>query len=112
MDKDITRIRRYTCEKIKYYRRINKLSQAEMAEKLWMSNRAYHRLENGETALTLDRIHQISKIFKISISQLIGFEIELKNTDILREFKSMNQQIALNEKKIIEILVELKNKIS
>ena len=112
MDKDITRIRRYTCEKMKYYRRINTLSQADMADKLWMSKRAYHRLENGETALTLDRIHQISRIFKISISQLIGFEFELKNTDVLQEFKSLNQQFVVNEKKIIEILQELKDKIS
>jgi transcriptional regulator with XRE-family HTH domain len=83
-----------------------------MAEKLWMSKRAYHRLENGETALTLDRIHQIAGIFKVSISHLVGFEFELRNSDALKEIKSLNQQYIMNEQKIIEILQELKDRIS
>lgn len=112
MKNDIARMRKYTCEKIKYYRRINNLSQSDMAEKLWMSKRAYHRLENGETALTLDRIHQIAGIFKVSISHLVGFEFELRNSDALKEIKSLNQQYIMNEQKIIEILQELKDRIS
>lgn len=112
MDNETTRMRKYTCEKIKYYRRINNLSQEDMADKLWMSKRAYHRLENGETALTIDRIHQIAKIFRIPLIHLIGFEFELKNTDILKDLNSINQQYMMNEKKIIEILKELKDRIS
>jgi transcriptional regulator with XRE-family HTH domain len=112
MDNDVTRMRKYTCEKIKYYRRINNFSQADMADKLWMSKRAYHRLENGETSLTLDRIHQIAKIYGIPVTHLIGFEFEIRNTDVLKEIKSLNQQYIMNEKKIIEILRELKDRIA
>ena len=112
MDNEKNRIRKYTSEKIKYYRRINELSQADMAEKLWMSTRAYVRLENGETALTLDRIHQIAKIFNVTIGHLVGIEFELKNNEVLKEVKSLNQHYLMNEKKIIEILKELKDRIS
>jgi transcriptional regulator with XRE-family HTH domain len=112
MDKENTRIQKFTCEKIKYYRRISGFSQADMAEKLWMSQRAYHRLENGETALTLERVHQLAKIFNVSIIHLVDFSVEPRNTEVLKEFRELNKQIAVNEKKIIEILKELKNRIS
>ena len=111
MDHELSRMRKYTCEKIKYYRRINNYSQAAMAEKLWMSTRAYHRLENGETALTIDRIHQIARIFQVSVSHLIGPESELRNRDIVGEIKSLNIRHMENEQKIIEILKELKDRI-
>ena len=112
MDNEFTRMRRHTCEKIKYYRRIHKFSQGDMADKLWMSKRAYIRLENGETALTLDRLHRISKIFTVPISGLIGMESPVRNEELLREFNSMNQQRMLNEQKILEILNELKSRKS
>lgn len=112
MDKEIDRIEKHACEKIKFYRRINNLSQADMAEKLWMSQRAYHRLENGETSLTLHRIHQLSKIFKISIPQLIGLDFKMEDKDVLREVRELNEQYLTNERKIIEILNELKSRIS
>lgn len=111
MDNDLNRIRRRACERIKYYRRINKLSQAAMSEKLWMSKRAYLRLETGETALTLDRLHQISKIFDISIGILIGTDKTASEEDILNEFKSLNQQYLLNEQRILDLLNELKDRI-
>lgn len=112
MDNELTRIRRDACEKIKYYRRINKFSQGDMAEKLWMSKRAYLRLENGETALTLDRLFRISKIFNVSISKLIGLESTIKNEEVIREFELLNEQFKMNEKKILEILNELKDSLS
>ena len=111
MDNETSRMRRYTCEKIKYYRRVNKLSQADMADRLWMSTRAYHRLENGETTLTLDRVHQIARIFRVPMSDLIGMDPELKNAYVLREIKTLNNQYVINEKRIIEILQELKDRI-
>jgi transcriptional regulator with XRE-family HTH domain len=77
-----------------------------------MSKRAYHRLENGETALTIDRVHQIARIFDVAISDLVGMDFDLKNTDVLREIKSLNRQYAINEQRIIEILQELKDRIS
>ena len=101
----------YTCEKIKYYRRVRNYSQSDMADKLWMSKRAYLRLENGETAMTLDRIHQIARILEIPLYNLIGFDIELRSTDVMKEIKTLNQQFILNEKQIIEILRELKDRI-
>ena len=82
-----------------------------MADKLWMSKRAYLRLENGETAMTLDRIHQIARILEIPLYNLIGFDIELRSTDVMKEIKTLNQQFILNEKQIIEILRELKDRI-
>lgn len=111
MDNELTRIRRDACEKIKYYRRIHKLSQADMADKLWMSKRAYMRLENGETSLTLDRIHRISKIFQVSIGTLIGVEPNGENEGVIREIESLNSRFSLNEKKILEILQELRERI-
>ena len=111
MDNELRRIQMYTCEKIKYYRRVRNYSQSDMADKLWMSKRAYLRLENGETAMTLDRIHQIARILEIPLYNLIGFDIELRSTDVMKEIKTLNQQFILNEKQIIEILRELKDRI-
>ena len=110
MEQEVSRILRYTCERIKYFRRINNLSQADMAEKLWMSQRAYHRLENGETTMTLDRIYQLAKVFNITVDQLIGYELNMQNSRVLHEMKEMKQQFEKNEKRMIKILKELKSR--
>lgn len=111
MDREITRIRRVTCEKIKYYRRIQKLSQSEMASRLWMSKRAYHRLENGETALTLERLFQLSKVLEVPIGKLMEFEPHQKNEEVLRAFQDLNQHFINHEKKILELLHTLKKEM-
>jgi transcriptional regulator with XRE-family HTH domain len=111
MDREIARIRRVTCEKIKYYRRIHKLSQSEMAARLWMSNRAYHRLENGETALTLERLFQVSKVLEVPVGKLMETESQYKNEDVLRAFQDLNQHFINSEKKILELLHTLKKEM-
>lgn len=110
MEKEVSRVLRYTCERIKYFRRINNLSQADMADRLWMSQRAYHRLENGETSMTLDRIYQLAKIFNVSVDQLIGYDGEQNSKQVLNEVKEIKQQFHKNEKRIIKILKELKGR--
>lgn len=112
MDNDPTRMRRYACERIKHYRRVNKYSQADMAEKLWMSKRAYLRLENGETSMTLEKLHRISRVFDVPVGDLLGIENKSNSETLLKEFATLNERFKSNEVRILELLNELKKRLS
>jgi transcriptional regulator with XRE-family HTH domain len=82
-----------------------------MAARLWMSKRAYHRLENGETALTLERLLQVSNVLDVPAGKLMETDLHPKNEEVLRAFQDLNQHFINSEKKILEILYTLKKEM-
>lgn len=56
---------------LKFYRRIKRFSQFDMAEQLEISHRNYQRLEAGEVEPKLETLGQISKILNIPVSSLL-----------------------------------------
>lgn len=80
-------------EKIKQLRALSSYSQAYVAEKLFISQRAYSDIENGKTKIDIDRLKDIAKLFDTSI------------LDILTT--SQNQEIYLQKIKHLESEVEL-----
>ena len=53
-------------------RKKHNLSQAEMAEKLFVTRQAVSRWENGETVANTDTLKLISRTFGVSINTLLG----------------------------------------
>ena len=51
--------------KLKSIRKEKKYTQGFVAEKLGISLRAYTKIENGETQLTIDRLGEIIEILNI-----------------------------------------------
>ncbi|MFV0530988.1 MAG: helix-turn-helix domain-containing protein [Flavobacteriales bacterium] len=60
--------------KLKFIREIKGLSQSEVAERLFISQRAYSDLENNKTKLDLERLEAVAKIFKIKSIDLLNFD--------------------------------------
>ena len=58
--------------KIRELRHIHNLSQTELADQLGITAAGFSLIERGLSKLTLERAVQISKIFHISIDQLLS----------------------------------------
>lgn len=50
----------------------NKLSQEELAEKIFVTRQAVSRWENGETVPNTETLKLLSKLFDVSINTLLG----------------------------------------
>ena len=49
------------------------LTQADMAEKLNLSETGYAKIERGESKLNIDRIQQIANVLEVNLADLIPF---------------------------------------
>lgn len=85
-----------------------------MAQVLGISTRAYSKLEQGSTQLTLKRLFQISEVLGISVKEILGFSTELVfNNNPQRQ--SGGQYVAYNNtaveqvKELYERLLEAKD---
>ena len=105
-------------KRIKAIRKLNGITQIEMAEKLNLSKSTYNRIEKGIVPIFDDRLNSIAKVLDISLFNLLfAFDlqeneiidqIELKKVD-LTELKSL---IEVQIKQNREMLSIIDNKIS
>ncbi|MBQ7884845.1 MAG: helix-turn-helix transcriptional regulator [Clostridia bacterium] len=70
---------------IKELRKIHKLTQNDLAEKLNYSNKAISRWESGEVIPDVNTLNKICDIFQIPISQI--FESNLTKKQITKQYK-------------------------
>ncbi len=59
---------------ISYYRKLNGLSQAQLAEKIEISRTHMSRIETAECAVSLDVVFKIADVFNIPVYKLFHFE--------------------------------------
>ena len=75
-------------ERISKYRRDSGMSQEEMADKLYVTRQALSKWENGTSLPSVDMLCMLSKMFSVSIEEILGlFEElpkELDREDIFR----------------------------
>lgn len=74
--------------KIAELRRREKLSQGELADKLFVTRQALSKWENGLSVPSIDTLCEISRMFAVSIEELLGLfdneRIEVSEDDIFR----------------------------
>jgi transcriptional regulator with XRE-family HTH domain len=63
-------------EKIKKMRELKGIKQADMAERLEMTQGGYSRIELENTDVPFSRLLQIAKVLGVSLVDLVGFEQE------------------------------------
>ena len=88
----------YLSEKLYELRKEKKLSQEELAEKLNVARQTISKWENGTTVPDTNNLIEISKIFELSIDDLLG-----KNNKVEEEKKT--EDVKSNNKKIIKRLL-------
>jgi transcriptional regulator with XRE-family HTH domain len=59
---------------IKKVREFKDLTQEYVAQQLNISQVAYSKMERGETEISMSKLEQISKIFEVSITDLVNFD--------------------------------------
>ena len=79
-------------EKIKFLRRQFNITQADFADKLFVSRQAVQKWEADLSTPDLDRIKEISQIFTISIDNLLNDELNEKQLLSLLTKKSINNK--------------------
>ena len=111
-------------EKLKLLRKESNLTQEELAEKLFVSRQAITKWENGDGLPDIDNLKEISRLFNVSIDELVKEEKEVNldniNTYTYKEELDIfhtkhfdinigkNKEISIfpnsNEKVIVEII--------
>lgn len=66
--------------RIKKYRELCGFSQAQMAEKLNMTQSTYCRIEQKEENLTIRQLKEIALILNVQVIQLLPDELTINNS--------------------------------
>jgi transcriptional regulator with XRE-family HTH domain len=61
-------------EKIRKIRELKGLKQVNVAEKLGMTLNGYGKIERGETAITMERLEQVSNILGMKVLDVLHFD--------------------------------------
>lgn len=63
--------------KIRRIREIKNFSQEYVAQTLGISSKAYSKIENDETKLSVDRLYKLASIFEVKPEDLLHFDEKL-----------------------------------
>lgn len=78
---------------LKYYRKLSKMAQVQVAEHAGVNEKYYGEIERGESSPTLERLEKISLSLGVGLQQLVGYSpleqitIELPTTIKIKEHK-------------------------
>lgn len=102
-------------KKIRLLRHQNSWSQEDVAKRLEISIPAFSKIETGITDVNLSRLEQISKLFDMSVVQLLTFndaEGQEKYTseveELTKKLQDREGELIDLQKKIIELYEELR----
>lgn len=98
-------------KRIEEYRRARKYSQADLAEKLAISQAAYYKIEKGDTSLISDHLSKIASALDISDEALVlGYDpIDRDSYD--RIISDLKRQLEEKDRRIAELESSLSDKM-
>lgn len=117
---------RQICKSLKHLRELRDFTQAYLAVSLGISARAYSKIEQGSSRLSVKRLYQIAEVLEVSVNDILQFSNELyfnsnsqepvsKNTAIMEDVEGLKDlyERLLSEKDIqIQLLLEKISKLS
>ncbi len=102
-------------KKIRLLRHQKGWSQEDVAKQLDISIPAFSKIETGITDINLSRLEQISKLYEMSVVQLLTFNDIEQEQKSASEIESMQKKLVEREaelidlqKKVIELYEELR----
>jgi len=78
-------------KRIRMLRRINDLSQEQLAEKAKMSGKYVGEIERGQANITIDILEKISIALDVELSDLFDFEHEISRHELIPQINSLLQ---------------------
>lgn len=102
-------------KKIRLLRHQKGWSQEDVAKRLDISIPAFSKIETGITDINLSRLEQISKLFEMSVVQLLTFNDSEQQEKYVSELETVTKKLQQREievielqKKVIELYEELR----
>lgn len=92
--------------KIRWLREWRGLTQQHMAIELELSTRAYSKIEQGETKLSVRRLYQIADILELSVHEILIMEEEDFLRQYWKEADSFNNESSRKEISELKHLLE------
>lgn len=93
--------------RIKKIRRIRGLTQNELAERLdYATERQLQRIENGETACSVDKLMEIAQLLEVSTDFILFGSIKDKKGEYAKYFEGKTE----NQTKYLTMLLEVAGK--
>lgn len=82
-------------EKLKYLRKINNMSQEELAEKLTVSRQTVSRWETGDSMPDAEMLIHLSDVFSVSVDELLKEDKKIDGNSQMPTTKNINSRIGV-----------------
>ncbi|EEI90576.1 DNA-binding helix-turn-helix protein [Sphingobacterium spiritivorum ATCC 33300] len=90
-------------KKIRLLRHQKGWSQEDVAKRLDISIPAFSKIETGITDVNLSRLNQISKLFSLSVVQLLSTSDSEEDKQYANELADMSKKLQVRETEVIEL---------
>ncbi|MBD1432136.1 MULTISPECIES: helix-turn-helix domain-containing protein [Sphingobacterium] len=90
-------------KKIRLLRHQKGWSQEDVAKRLDISIPAFSKIETGITDVNLSRLNQISKLFGMSLVQLLSTSDSEEDRQAQDEIEELNSKLQVREAEVIEL---------
>ena len=89
--------------KIKLLRLQKGWSQKDVAKRLEISIPAFSKIETGITDVNLSRLNQISKLFNLTVVQLLSTSDSEEDKEYVNEVNALTQKLQQRDGEVIEL---------
>ncbi len=90
-------------KKIRLLRHQKGWSQEDVAKRLDISIPAFSKIETGITDVNLSRLNQISKLFNLTVVQLLSTSDSEEDKDYVNEVNALTQKLQQRDGEVIEL---------
>jgi transcriptional regulator with XRE-family HTH domain len=90
-------------KKIRLLRHQKGWSQEDVAKRLDISIPAFSKIETGITDINLSRLEQISKLFEMTVVQLLTFNDTEQQEKYVSELETITKRLQERESEVIEL---------
>lgn len=79
-------IKETVAKNLLYYRKKNKITQKELADKLGVKHNAISSWENGVNSIDIDTLFRVCQIFGVTVNDMYGMHSDYQPTTIAAHF--------------------------
>lgn len=79
-------IKETVAKNLLYYRKKNKITQKELADKLGVKHNAISSWENGVNSIDIDTLFRVCQIFGVTVNDMCGMHSDYQPTTVAAHF--------------------------
>ena len=86
------------CENLVFLRKMNRMSQEELAEKVGVSRQTLSKYETGEALPDIERCRKLAEIFNVSMDDLVNYRKEADGPGVPPKGKHIFGMVKVGDK--------------